>query len=67
MVGSAIVRKLTSDGYKNLILRSHTELDLLRQAQVEDFFKQERLGYVYMADTRVGGIMANDTYRAKFI
>jgi len=67
LVGSAIVRKLQSEGYSNLVLRSHQELDLLRQAEVETFFKAEELEYVFLAAAKVGGILANNTYPAEFI
>jgi len=67
MVGSAIVRKLESDGYDSLILKTHDELDLLRQRRVEEFFEKEQPEYVFMAAAKVGGILANDTYRAQFI
>lgn len=67
MVGSAIIRKLQSEGYTNLVLRPHSELDLLRQTQVEEFFEQEKPECVFMAAAKVGGILANDTYRAQFI
>jgi len=67
MVGSAIVRKLREEGYDNLLLRSHNELDLLDQQATFDFFKQEKPDYVVLAAAKVGGIMANDTYRAQFI
>ncbi len=67
LVGSAIVRKLEAEGYKNLVLRTHAEVDLRRQADVEQFFAEERPAYVFLAAARVGGILANDTYRADFI
>jgi len=67
LVGSAIVRKLQSEGYSNLVLRSHQELDLLRQAEVETFFKAEEPEYVFLAAAKVGGILANNTYPAEFI
>jgi len=67
LVGSAIQRRLESAGYENLLLRGHSELDLCNQAQVEEFFKEERPEYVFMAAARVGGIMANSTYPAEFI
>jgi len=67
MVGSAIVRKLHSGGYNNLVLRTHNDLDLLRQADVEDFFAREKPEFVFIAAAKVGGILANDTYRAQFI
>lgn len=67
MVGSAIVRKLKAEGYTNLILRTHQELDLLDQAAVRAFFEKERPEYVFLAAAKVGGILANNTYRAQFI
>jgi GDP-L-fucose synthase len=67
LVGSAIVRKLQAEGYPNLILRSHRELDLMRQAEVEAFFKAEKPDYVFLAAAKVGGILANNTYPAEFI
>lgn len=67
MVGSAIWRNLASKGYKNLIGKSSKELDLTRQEQVEKFFENEQPEYVFMAAAKVGGILANDTYRAQFI
>jgi len=67
LVGSAIERKLQSEGYSNIILRSHRELDLVRQAEVGDFFKTEKPDYVFLAAAKVGGIMANNTYPAEFI
>lgn len=67
MVGSAIVRKLQSEGYQNLILKSSAELDLRNQAAVENFFEIEKPEYVFLAAAKVGGIMANNTYRADFL
>lgn len=67
LVGSAIVRRLQSGGYNNVITRTHSELDLMRQADVEQFFAQEKPDYVFMAAAKVGGIQANNTYRADFI
>lgn len=67
MVGSAIVRKLTSLGYSNLVLRSSKELDLRRQDKVEAFFSNEKPEYVFLAAAKVGGIMANSTYPADFM
>ena len=67
MVGSAIVRRLESLGYKNIITRSSTELDLRRQLDVEKFFEFERPEYVFLGAAKVGGIMSNNTYRADFI
>ena len=67
MVGSAIVRRLRAAGHENLLLRSRQELDLLDQRAVGDFFARERPDYVFLAAARVGGILANNTYRADFI
>ena len=67
MVGSAIVRKLQSEGYTNLVLRTSAELDLRNQAAVEKFFATEKPEYVFLAAAKVGGIMANNTYRADFL
>lgn len=67
MVGSALVRKLQNEGYTNLITRSSSELDLRNQAAVVSFFADERPDYVFLAAAKVGGIMANNTYRAEFL
>ncbi len=67
MVGSAIVRKLTSLGYTNLLTRTSAELDLRNQQQVADFFDIEKPEYVFLAAAKVGGIVANNTYRADFL
>ena len=67
LVGSAVVRLLQSRGYYGLILRSRKELDLLDQAAVRDFFRRERIEYVFIAAARVGGIHANSTQPADFI
>ena len=67
LVGSAIVRKLQELGYENLVCRSHSEVDLMRQEEVEHFFNQERPEYVFLAAAKVGGILANSTYPADFI
>lgn len=67
MVGSAVVRRLKSAGFTNIITRSHTELDLTDQAEVLDFFLKERPEFVFLAAAKVGGIHANNTYRAEFI
>ena len=67
MVGSAIVRKLRDAGFQNIITRRSSELDLRNQAAVDDFFSKERPAYVFLAAAKVGGIMANNTYRAQFI
>lgn len=67
MVGSALVRKLKEKGYNNLVLKTHQELDLTDQGAVRTFFEKERPEYVFLAAARVGGILANSTYKADFI
>ena len=67
MVGSALLRKLKEQGFHNFILRTHDELDLVRQDDTEAFFEAEAPEYVFDAAARVGGILANNTYRAQFI
>lgn len=67
MVGSAIVRKLEQEGYLNLVLRTSKELDLTNQQAVINFFKQEQPEYVFLAAAKVGGIEANNKYRAEFL
>ena len=67
LVGSAIVKNLTAKGYTNLVFRTHEELDLTNQKAVEDFFESEKPQYVILAAAKVGGIVANNTYRADFI
>ena len=67
LVGSAIVRALEKEGYRNLILRTHAELDLLDQYSVRSFFEKEKPEYVFLAAAKVGGIMANKTFPADFI
>jgi GDP-L-fucose synthase len=67
MVGSAIVRKLKMEGFSNLVLKTSSELDLRNQLQVSSFFKQEKPDYVFLAAAKVGGIIANNTYRADFL
>ena len=67
MVGSAIVRKLEEKGFNNIITRSSAELDLRNQQGVKDFFAQEKPAYVFLAAARVGGIMANNSFRADFL
>ena len=67
LVGSAIVRQLESRGFTNLLMRTHKELDLCNQAQVQNFFQQEEPDYVILAAAKVGGIHANNTYPADFI
>ena len=67
MVGSAIVRELQKKGIKNLLLRSHQELDLTNQVAVTEFIQKEKPGYIVLAAAKVGGIHANNTYRGEFI
>ena len=67
LVGSAIVRNLEKRGFKNLIVRTHTELDLTNQSEVQRFFAHEKPDYVILAAAKVGGIHANNTYPAEFI
>ena len=67
MVGSAIVRQLEAQGYTNIIVRTHKELDLTRQTEVEEFFAQEKPEYVFLAAAKVGGIMGNATAKADFM
>ncbi|HQT58865.1 GDP-L-fucose synthase [Daejeonella sp.] len=67
MVGSAIVRKLTMEGFTNLVIKTSSELDLRNQTEVSAFFKKERPDYVFLAAAKVGGIIANNTYRADFL
>ena len=67
MVGSAICRALEKEGYHNIIARTHAELNLSRQAEVENFFEQEKPNYVFLAAAKVGGIMANNEALADFM
>jgi GDP-L-fucose synthase len=67
MVGSAIYRKLKSEGFTNFITRTSDVLDLRNQQQVADFFDAEKPDYVFLAAAKVGGILANNTYRAEFL
>ncbi|MBN8665462.1 MAG: GDP-L-fucose synthase [Chitinophagales bacterium] len=67
MVGSALVRKLEQEGYSNIVTRTSKDLDLRNQQAVADFFAQEKPDYVFLAAAKVGGIVANNTYRAEFI
>ena len=67
LVGSAILKNLESKGYTNIITRTHSELDLINQKAVEEFFEKEKPEYVILAAAKVGGIVANNTYRADFI
>ena len=67
LVGSAIVKGLREKGFNNLVVKSHSELDLLNTIAVSDFFQIERPEYVFLAAAKVGGIVANNTYRADFL
>ncbi len=67
MVGSAIVRKLKKEGFTSLITRTSSELDLCNQLAVNDFFAKEKPDYVFLAAAKVGGILANNIYRAEFL
>ena len=67
LLGSVIVRKLKTDGYRNIITRTHKELNLTNQQSTNDFFQKEQPEYVFLAAGRVGGIMANKTYPATFL
>ena len=67
LVGSALVRRLESDGYNNLILRTHAQLDLTKQRDVEAFFREEKPEYAFLAAAKVGGIWANNRYPAEFV
>lgn len=67
MVGSAILRKLQQEGFENLVYRTSSELDLRNQQAVKEFFEAEQIGYVFLAAAKVGGILANNTYRAEFL
>ena len=67
LVGSAIVKNLQAKGYANIVTRTHKELDLIDSVAVRDFFEQEKPDYVFLAAAKVGGIEANNTYRAEFL
>ena len=67
LVGSAIKKNLVAKGYTNIITRTHKELDLTNQLAVADFFRKEKIDYVILAAAKVGGIVANNTYRGEFI
>ena len=67
MVGSAILRRLQAGGYENFALRTSGELDLRNQVEVQEFFRREKPEYVFLAAAKVGGIVANNTYRAEFL
>ena len=67
LVGSALMRQLKHQGYNNLVVKTSRELDLRRQAEVDRFFEEIRPEYVFLTAAKVGGILANDTYKAEFI
>lgn len=67
MVGSAIYRKLSAEGFNNIVVRSSSELDLRNQGAVAEFFEAQKPDYVFLAAAKVGGIMANNIYRAEFL
>src|ERR1700704_830341 len=67
MVGSAIVRKLKQEGYTNLVIQPSSELDLRNQQQVNNFFEEQKPEFVFLAAAKVGGILANNTFRAEFL
>ena len=67
MVGSAIVENLKSKGFENIIFRTSAELNLINQVDVANFFEKEKPEYVFLAAAKVGGIIANNTFRADFI
>lgn len=67
MVGSAIMRKLQKEGFQNIVTRTSSELDLRNQQAVNDFFEKEKPAYVFMSAAKVGGILANNIYRAEFL
>src|SRR5690606_29195680 len=67
MVGSAIVRKLKADGFRNIIARTSAELDLRDQQAVRSFVEKEKPEYIFLAAAKVGGIQANNTYRGEFL
>jgi GDP-L-fucose synthase len=67
MVGSALLRNLEEKGYKNFLLKTSSELDLKKTQQVDEFFEIEKPDYVFLAAAKVGGIQANNSYRADFL
>ena len=67
LVGSAILRRLEKEGFTNIITKTHSELDLCNQQEVDAFFEKEKPEYVILAAAKVGGIIANSTYPAEFI
>ncbi len=67
LLGSALLKRLKSEGYSNIVTRTHAELDLTRQEMVQEFFKNEQPEYVFLCAGQTGGIMANKTYPATFL
>lgn len=67
LVGSALLENLQQKGYNNIVTRTHKELDLTNQNEVATFFQKEQPNYVFLAAAKVGGIVANNSYRAEFI
>jgi GDP-L-fucose synthase len=67
MVGSSITRELIKNGFTNLVFRTHSQLDLRNQTAVKEFFESEKPQYVFIAAAKVGGIVANNTFRAELI
>lgn len=67
MVGSAVLDNLKSKGYNNIVTRTRSELDLTSQGDVDKFFKNEKINYVVLCAAKVGGILANNSYRGDFI
>ena len=67
LAGSAILRRLQSGGYRNIVTRTHAELDLTDAAATRSFLEKERPGHVFLAAAKVGGILANSTHPAEFI
>ncbi|HAM38791.1 MAG: hypothetical protein A2474_06240 [Elusimicrobia bacterium RIFOXYC2_FULL_34_12] len=67
LIGAAILRRLITDGYTNIITKEHSEINLCDQSQVKSFFEREKPDYVFLAAAKVGGVFANSTYRADFI
>lgn len=67
LVGSAIIKELQRRGYTNIVVKTHQELDLTNQSEVAEFFALTKPDYVFLSAAKVGGILANNTYRAEFI
>ena len=67
LVGSALLRKLESKGYKNIIIADKKELDLTNQLKVLNFFKRKKIDFIFLAAAKVGGILSNQKYKAEFI